>query len=331
MAANHQAIKSSARRAVTVSRQYFPENSQAVERLLSDPERITAAEASASRFQRDHDRVAAAWHRLALRSWEVPKLSLHKQHESERRWADVRPRAQAELQAARVSLREGAGLGRREMSALEKAELQLATADGLAKGGDLDRAIRAAEKSLEFTSVVDAGWNNLHNRFSDTRLLRQWRSWAAETVAESKRNGAPAIIVDKLRRELHLYDDGIRMATFRAELGANGLLPKKHAGDRATPEGKYRVVETRQNGSTAFYKALLLNYPNAEDRVRFKAAQQRGTIPSRVGIGNLIEVHGEGGDGKDWTNGCVALSNRDMDDVFRRSRVGMPVTIVGSL
>jgi L,D-peptidoglycan transpeptidase YkuD (ErfK/YbiS/YcfS/YnhG family) len=53
-------------------------------------------------------------------------------------------------------------------------------------------------------------------------------------------------------------------------------------------------------------------------------------VPANAGIGSLIEIHGEGGQGRDWTDGCVALSNSDMDRVFSHARVGTPVTIVGT-
>ena len=81
---------------------------------------------------------------------------------------------------------------------------------------------------------------------------------------------------------------------------------------------------------TKFNKALLINYPNDEDRMRFALGRRRGTISRGAGIGNLIEIHGDGGEGRDWTDGCVALTNEDMDRLFAHVRVGTPVTIVGT-
>ncbi len=83
------------------------------------------------------------------------------------------------------------------------------------------------------------------------------------------------------------------------------------------------------HGQSKYYRALLLDYPNDADRERFAAAQRRGEIPRDARIGGLIEIHGEGGRGQNWTEGCVALSNRDIDDLFPRVSVGTPVTIVG--
>jgi len=82
-------------------------------------------------------------------------------------------------------------------------------------------------------------------------------------------------------------------------------------------------------GQTLYYKALLLDYPNREDLQRIAAAKDQGIIPRNAGPGALIEIHGEGGRGVDWTNGCVAVTNPQMDQLFQWVRVGTPVTIVG--
>jgi hypothetical protein len=73
----------------------------------------------------------------------------------------------------------------------------------------------------------------------------------------------------------------------------------------------------------------MLDYPNERDKERFRKAVQRGEIARGASIGGLIEIHGEGGRGGDWTDGCVALTNNEMDDLFDRVSVGTLVTIVG--
>ncbi len=222
------------------------------------------------------------------------------------------------------------GLGRREAAALERATYYTELARRHAAAGEYERAFAAGEVARTAIAVVHDGYEGLHSRFDNPRLLRQWRQWVDDTVDESRRSGAAVIVVDKLKRQLHLYRDGLRLASFPAELGANGLRPKQHAGDRATPEGRYRVVQIRDEANTTYYRALLLNYPNADDVARFRAARERGQIPLRVGIGSLIEIHGDGGKGMDWTNGCVALRDGDMDKILRHVRVGTAVTIVGT-
>ena len=112
------------------------------------------------------------------------------------------------------------------------------------------------------------------------------------------------------------------------DLGFNWIADKSRAGDGATPEGRYRIVS--RTTASAYYRALLLDYPNADDRAEFARARRSGDVPRSAGIGGLIEIHGEGGRGRDWTKGCVALANPDMADLFARVSVGTPVTIVGS-
>jgi murein L,D-transpeptidase YafK len=223
-----------------------------------------------------------------------------------------------------------AGVGRREIAAAQQATMKWRFAQSFANQGDYGRAIAEAEKARVFTQTVRASFVALHSRFSDPKNLRQWRTLVAETVARSRREHSTAFVIDKLKRRLHVYSNGERVASFDAEIGAKGLKQKMHSGDQATPEGRYRVVDVRGNGRTKFYKALLIDYPNPEDRARYALGKRTGQVPQRAGIGNLIEIHGDGGQGRDWTDGCVALANGDMDRVFARARVGTPVTIVGT-
>ena len=178
---------------------------------------------------------------------------------------------------------------------------------------------------------VDAAWRANTERLRDPALLGLWRALAEETIDESRRGRGPAVVIDKTARRLHLYRSGRHEASFDAEFGANGLDRKLHAGDRATPEGRYRITVKKNGGATRFYLALLIDYPNDKDRRRFEQAVASGAIPRSTGIGGLIEIHGFGGEGRDWTDGCVALTNEDMDRLFPQVVVGTPVTIVGAL
>ncbi|MCB9069627.1 MAG: hypothetical protein H6629_17725 [Calditrichae bacterium] len=64
---------------------------------------------------------------------------------------------------------------------------------------------------------------------------------------------------------------------------------------------------------------MLINYPNELDRRRFNAAKSTGDLSQKAQIGGLIEVHGDGGKGFHWTDGCIALTNTDMDQVFQKA------------
>jgi murein L,D-transpeptidase YafK len=93
----------------------------------------------------------------------------------------------------------------------------------------------------------------------------------------------------------------------------------------------YKITQKFDGSKTKYYKALLLDYPNEEDKEKFRYEIQHGSLPASAKIGGLIEIHGNGGKGIDWTEGCIALTDREMDVVFKLVKVGTPVTIIGSL
>lgn len=177
------------------------------------------------------------------------------------------------------------------------------------------------------TKSVAEAHTYLSNYFKN---LSKWRSWADETIAWSKNNNAYVILVDKFAHKCYVYQGGKLKKEFDAELGTKWIGTKQYRGDKATPEGRYHVTKKKARHQTKYYKALLINYPNDEDKARYNANVKNGSIPKR-GIGNLIEIHGDGGRGINWTEGCVALTNSDIDKLFDMVSVGTPVTIVGSL
>ena len=134
------------------------------------------------------------------------------------------------------------------------------------------------------------------------------------------------VLVKKGKRKLHLYRDCRLVKTFPIDLGENPKGPKLYQGDMRTPEGLYRVVEKKDRGQTKYHLALLLDYPNDQDRARHELAVRKGKIRSEAGIGGLIEIHGEGR-GEDWTQGCIALYNQHMTELFHNIPPGTPVWI----
>lgn len=134
------------------------------------------------------------------------------------------------------------------------------------------------------------------------------------------------IVVKKGKRKLLLYRDCRLFKTFPIDLGDNPQGPKLYQGDRRTPEGLYRIIDKKDRGQTKYYLALLLDYPNDRDRVRYELALKLGKVPNGLGIGSLIEIHGEGR-GEDWTEGCIALYNQHMSDLFQKVPLGTPVWI----
>ncbi len=162
---------------------------------------------------------------------------------------------------------------------------------------------------------------------NETKELANWRRWVRETIEQSRLSGTSAIIIDKNAHKLYLVKNGKIHKTYKCELGYNSSGQKYFAGDGATPEGCYRVTQIRRNGSI-YYKALMLDYPNEADKKRFAKSKRQGIITKNARIGGLIEIHGDGGQKRDWTNGCIALKNSDMDSLIDEVEVGTPVTIV---
>lgn len=136
------------------------------------------------------------------------------------------------------------------------------------------------------------------------------------------------LLVDKSARKLYLFKERKMAREYEVSLGRQAEGHKRFEGDRRTPEGRYRVTVKKDRGQTRYHRALLIDYPNARDWRLYHRALAEGIVPPGRGIGSLIEVHG-GGTGFDWTDGCIALENDDMDDLFKRVRVGTPIVIVG--
>jgi hypothetical protein len=191
---------------------------------------------------------------------------------------------------------------------------------------EANRKITDAEYLL--TSSYDRVSENLKNYF---KSYSHWKNLVNKTISESKNDHDYSIIIDKFSRKCYIYFSGIKKYEFDVELGKNWVGNKRVKGDKATPEGMYKITEKLEGPKAGYYKALMLNYPNEEDKTRFRTEVARGALPASANPGGYIEIHGNGGKGVDWTSGCVALTDREMDLVYNIAKVGTPVTIVGSM
>ncbi len=231
--------------------------------------------------------------------------------------------AGAEDLAAAVRMANG------ERRHLQRARTNVSLARDARSSEDFREAERLAELAAGQARAATRGAVALAARFIDENEVRRWRRWIEETISESRRTGGPAIVVNKERRELTLYLGGRSVRTFNADLGQNSLYAKLQSGDDATPEGRYRVSARRGAGESRYYKSLHVSYPNDEDIRRLESARRAGIVSRRARPGGLIAIHGHGGRGENWTNGCVAVADRHMDELFSRAPTGTPVTIVG--
>jgi lipoprotein-anchoring transpeptidase ErfK/SrfK len=213
---------------------------------------------------------------------------------------------------------------------LAEARAALNEALSYQRAGDLDTAAARARDAATLAGQASDRAAALAARYADADTVDRWQRWKSETIAWSRRERRPAIVVVKDAHLMTVYVRGEPVKSYPVELGFNWIADKRQEGDGSTPEGRYRVVSRMDRLSSDYYKALLIDYPNVEDRTEFGRARRSGDLPAAARIGGLIEIHGSGGRGHDWTNGCVAVTNREMDDLFGRISVGTPVTIIGS-
>jgi L,D-peptidoglycan transpeptidase YkuD (ErfK/YbiS/YcfS/YnhG family) len=192
--------------------------------------------------------------------------------------------------------------------------------------------LQANRKMTDSEYLLTASYENANSNLkSYFKSYSTWKNWVDITINDSKKNRDYSIIIDKFSRKCFIYYNGKQKYEFEAELGKNWVGDKRVKGDKATPEGMYKITKKFDGGKTKYYKALLLDYPNDEDMLKFRKEKADGTLPDSATIGGLIEIHGNGGKGIDWTEGCIALTDKEMDVIYKLAKAGTPVTIVGSM
>jgi lipoprotein-anchoring transpeptidase ErfK/SrfK len=277
---------------------------------------------------RDFRHAAEALWRAERSAWDASRLA-------QERHLEARLGAEDAIEEARAVGHQGdvlaaaTALAPAQRTHLLRARLLLAEAESLLASGEPLAASERAQHSRSELGQALGPSLEAAGRYTTSAQVRRWQRWVETTRSWSRTTGRPAIVVFKEKNVLTLVSDGEPVRSYAADIGRNALETKQRRGDAATPEGRYRVVGRKDRGQSRFYRALLLDYPNDEDRRRLAVAVRSGDLPRGTRLGGLIEIHGEGGRGRNWTDGCVALSNADMDDLFPRIPLGTPVTIVG--
>ena len=137
---------------------------------------------------------------------------------------------------------------------------------------------------------------------------------------------ADRVVIEKSSRQLHLIQDGKPFRTFKIALGIRPVGDKKQEGDFRTPEGRYLL--DRRNPNSDFFLSIHVSYPDAADR---REAADLGVNP-----GGAIMIHGQPNvptrseayyQTQDWTNGCIAVSNSDMIDIWLMTGDNTPIEI----
>jgi lipoprotein-anchoring transpeptidase ErfK/SrfK len=150
----------------------------------------------------------------------------------------------------------------------------------------------------------------------------------ADTLVKSQLE----IIVSKSSYRVGLYYRNKLIRSYKAVFGPNPHYNKLMEGDRNTPEGSYTI--SGKHGSSQYNKFMLLSYPTASNYKKFNELKANGKIPATAKIGGSIGIHGiwNGGDdmiemGVGWTDGCVAIKNHDIEELYSLVGVGTRVTI----
>jgi len=137
---------------------------------------------------------------------------------------------------------------------------------------------------------------------------------------------ADSVIVAKKAHTLTLMNQGKILVTYNVALGGEPVGPKTRQGDHKTPEGKY--VLDHRNIHSQFYRSIHITYPNSRDVAQ---AKKMGVSPGGdVFIHGLPNRYGWVGKGhrlKDWTDGCIAVTNEEMDEIWMAVPDGTPIEI----
>jgi len=136
------------------------------------------------------------------------------------------------------------------------------------------------------------------------------------------------LIVDKSERKLMVYSNGSVIKTFSIALGDNPNGHKEREGDEKTPEGDYIIDSKAGLGASGYHKNLGVSYPNKTDIAN---ARKNGFSPGGEikihGLKNGLDFIGKIQSWRDWTNGCMAVTNDEIDDLYKHVKIGTPITI----
>jgi murein L,D-transpeptidase YafK len=151
---------------------------------------------------------------------------------------------------------------------------------------------------------------------------------------------AARLVIRKRARTIELFADGKKIGRYKMALGFSPVAKKEVEGDGRTPEGDFYIFT--KNDKSGYHLSLGLSYPNIQDAKRGLTTQlitrneyneivaaigKRAKPPQHTRLGGEIYIHG-GGTAGDWTDGCIAVDDGDMEEIFEIATVGMTVTIL---
>jgi murein L,D-transpeptidase YafK len=193
---------------------------------------------------------------------------------------------------------------------------------GTAKGLLRFETITVSAYSAEIPPSIIAGMR--------IRVLTALAAWLlcglglAQTTATALR--ADRVVVLKKERTLQLISHGKVIKAYKIALGGDPVGPKTRQGDHKTPEGTYAL--DFRNAHSQFHKAIHISYPSDRDRA---AARAKGISPGGDvlvhGLPNGFGYVGAAHRQKDWTDGCIAVTNEEIDEIWKSVADGTPIEI----
>ncbi|MEX5212798.1 MAG: L,D-transpeptidase [Nitrospiraceae bacterium] len=282
------------------------------------------------RWPWEPNRVADEVSQVAQEAVQTLSLAMQRREELRRTTEEQVEEAETRLSTLKQRVED---LGSRSVigKQLIQTELLIHQAKTVFEQGRYARALELSQIALQSVGSQTVSLTRVLGRYADEEQVQAWQQMAARTIQWSRSSRAQALIVNKAARQLTLYRNGQPVHTYPVRLGFNGMLEKRHQGDGATPEGQYRILRKHGPGATKFYRAFLLDYPNADDRRRYDHSSDSGEVPNGRGIGGSIEIHGQDDHGLAQTLGCIMLDNSQIVHLYEQVSPGTPVTIVGAL
>jgi len=166
----------------------------------------------------------------------------------------------------------------------------------------------------------------LESKADEIIILQEKIETLEAQVFTLRMEAADKILIEKQARRLTLLAKNEVIKTYTIALGGNPVGPKERQGDNKTPEGTY-IIDSR-NGNSGFHLSLHISYPNAQDK---KRARELGVSPGGNimihGIKNGFAPVGASHAGVDWTEGCIAVTNQEMEEIYKYVPNGTVVEI----
>ncbi|MFZ7125477.1 MAG: L,D-transpeptidase family protein [Desulfobacterales bacterium] len=173
-----------------------------------------------------------------------------------------------------------------------------------------DKIIASQQEKLESSR------RELESKASEIDKLKERVAWLEAQNFELRTEPADKVLIEKEVRRLTLLSKGEVIKTYKIALGGNPVGPKEREGDNKTPEGTY-IIDSR-NGNSNYHLSLHISYPNEKDKMR---ARELGVSPGGDimihGIKDTFSKMGAFHSDIDWTEGCIAVTNQEMEEIYK--------------